>query len=92
MEFEISRQGRTNPTVHAFAHGLSSVLTFIRNRLSCGPLSHATKFSTVPCLATVWFYYAELEQVVIALASMCSRVRDKSLQFALFSLSLKDSA
>ena len=70
-----SRQGRTNTTVHAFAHGLSSVLTFLRNRLSCGPLSHATEFSGVPCLATVWLYYGELEQVVISLASMCSRVR-----------------
>ncbi|KAG8213811.1 Spc98 family-domain-containing protein [Butyriboletus roseoflavus] len=49
---------------------------FIRNRLSCGPLSHATGFSGVHCLATVWLYYAELEQVVISLAAMCSRSMD----------------
>ena len=48
---------------------------FIRNRLSCGPLSHPTGFSGIHCLATVWLYYAELEQVVISLAAMCSRVR-----------------
>ena len=76
MTFENLRQRRTNTTMHAFAHGLSSVLTFIRNRLSCGPLSYATGLSGVSCLATVWFYYAELEQVVISLASMCSKVRD----------------
>ncbi|KAH0827747.1 Spc98 family-domain-containing protein [Lanmaoa asiatica] len=67
------RQGRTSTTVHAFAHGLSSVLMFIRNRLSCGPLSNATGYPGIHCLATVWLYYAELEQVVISLASMCSR-------------------
>ncbi|KAG6378048.1 Spc98 family-domain-containing protein [Boletus reticuloceps] len=70
------RPGNTNTTVHAFAHGLSSVLIFIRNRLSNGPLSRATGLSGIHCLATVWLYYTELEQVVISLASMCSRNTD----------------
>ncbi|KAG9316487.1 hypothetical protein JVU11DRAFT_2526 [Chiua virens] len=57
-KFANQDNGVPNTTVHAFAHGLSSVLTFIRNRLA------------------VWLYYAELEQMVTSLASMCSRGMD----------------
>ncbi|KAF9244855.1 Spc98 family-domain-containing protein [Melanogaster broomeanus] len=67
------RARRTNSTVYAFAHGLSTVLTFIRNRLSCGPLFRTDSSSNVHCLAAIWLHYSELEQVVASLASMCYR-------------------
>ena len=76
MKLEILRRRHANTTVHAFTHGLSSSLAFIRNRLSCGPLFNATESSTAPCLAAVWLYYTDLEQIVVSLASMCSRVRN----------------
>ncbi|KAF8844752.1 hypothetical protein BDN67DRAFT_1052727 [Paxillus ammoniavirescens] len=68
-----TRQGHVNSTVQAFAHGLSTVLMFIRDYSLRGPLFRANSYSNVHCLATVWLHYTELEQVVTSLASMCNR-------------------
>ncbi|KIK92822.1 hypothetical protein PAXRUDRAFT_829603 [Paxillus rubicundulus Ve08.2h10] len=69
-----ARQGHVNSTVHAaFAHGLSTVLMFIRDCSLRGPLFHTNSHSEVHCLATVWLQYTELEQIVTSLASMCNR-------------------
>ncbi|KIJ67680.1 hypothetical protein HYDPIDRAFT_173488 [Hydnomerulius pinastri MD-312] len=65
-----------NSTVHAFAHGLSTLLMFIRDRLSHGPLFQTGNLSDNSCLATVWLHYEDSEQMISSLASMCYRSID----------------
>ncbi|KAF9227468.1 hypothetical protein BS17DRAFT_775536 [Gyrodon lividus] len=67
------RQGHVNSTAHAFVHGLSTVLVFLRDCSLCGPLFYTDNCSDVRCLATLWLHYTELEQIVTSLASMCNR-------------------
>lgn len=68
------RVRRANATVHAFAHGLSSILSFIRHRFSDGPLFKHSDLSQACDFAAIWLHYMEWEEIVGALASLCHRV------------------
>ncbi|KAH7888788.1 Spc98 family-domain-containing protein [Phlebopus sp. FC_14] len=68
-----TRSGRVDSTAHAFAHSLSTVLTYLRDCLSQGPLFGGDDSSKSCCLASVWLHYAELGQIAHSLASLCRR-------------------
>ncbi|KAL4078503.1 Spc98 family-domain-containing protein [Scleroderma yunnanense] len=75
-----NRKKRANTTVHAFAHGLSSILSFLRHQFSDGPLFKHHHMSHVWDFAGIWLHYAEGEEIVRSLASICCRSIDVSLE------------
>ncbi|KAI6113213.1 Spc98 family-domain-containing protein [Pisolithus croceorrhizus] len=67
------RGNHTDPTVHAFAHGLSTLLSFLREQLSRGPLFRSGDILYPADFVAIWLHYAEEERVISSIAAMCHR-------------------
>ncbi|KAF9007739.1 gamma-tubulin complex, DGRIP91/SPC98 component protein [Hymenopellis radicata] len=64
-----SRAAKEGPTIHAFAHALSTTLTFLRDSLTCSPLAQA---SNVDILSTKFTtHYVRYDNILVSLADMC---------------------
>ncbi|KAF8574120.1 hypothetical protein K439DRAFT_1624581 [Ramaria rubella] len=61
------KTSQSTPTTHAFAHALSSALAHLRTSLSTLPPYPPTH------LTSLWLHYADTEETLIALASLCHR-------------------
>lgn len=72
------RDRQNNTTVHAFAHGLDTLLRFLRYKMSDGLLFKNPAFRLSDGLATIWLYHVEWKNIVNAIASLCSRSIDIS--------------
>ncbi|KAI6033056.1 Spc98 family-domain-containing protein [Pisolithus orientalis] len=67
------RGSHTDPSIHAFAHGLSTLLSFWRDQLSRGPLFGSDDVLYPADFAAIWLHYAEEEQTISSIATMCHR-------------------
>ncbi|KAJ7282938.1 gamma-tubulin complex, DGRIP91/SPC98 component protein [Mycena rebaudengoi] len=68
-----SRIAKDGPTIHAFTHALSTVLTFLRESLTqCPPLEDEAPTENYT-LTAVWSQYAQYEDVLVALSALCGR-------------------
>ncbi|KAJ7187937.1 gamma-tubulin complex, DGRIP91/SPC98 component protein [Mycena filopes] len=66
-----SRFAKEGPTIHAFTHALSTILSFLRESLArCPP--HEDQVSVT--LSAVWSEYEQYEEVLMSLAALCGRV------------------
>ncbi|KIY69539.1 hypothetical protein CYLTODRAFT_420602 [Cylindrobasidium torrendii FP15055 ss-10] len=63
-----SRSFHTGPTIHAFDHALSTVLSYLRGKLSTSPL--ATQLQS-QISAKLISQYAAYESILVALSDMC---------------------
>ncbi|KAJ6587217.1 gamma-tubulin complex, DGRIP91/SPC98 component protein [Mycena vulgaris] len=65
-----SRFSKEGPTIHAFTHALSTVLTFLRESLArLPPLEDDVSIT----LASVWCQYERYEENLVALSTLCGR-------------------
>ncbi|EGO25726.1 hypothetical protein SERLADRAFT_448663 [Serpula lacrymans var. lacrymans S7.9] len=64
---------RDGPTVHAFAHALSSTLAYVRNTLSSLSPNITGTQSKSNMLSAIWLRYGDLEGLLISLSSLCHR-------------------
>ncbi|KAF7308550.1 Spindle pole body component [Mycena chlorophos] len=61
---------KEGPTIHAFTHALSTILVYLRERLTeCAPREGQTNLP----LVAIWSAYEPYEDVLSALASLCGR-------------------
>ncbi|KAJ7045832.1 gamma-tubulin complex, DGRIP91/SPC98 component protein [Mycena alexandri] len=61
---------KEGPTIHAFTHALSTILSFLRESLArCPP--HEDQVSVT--LSAVWSEYEPYEETLVALAALCGR-------------------
>ncbi|KAI6046192.1 Spc98 family-domain-containing protein [Pisolithus marmoratus] len=67
------RGSHADPVIHAFVHGLSTLLSFLRNQLSKGPLFGSDDVLHPADFAAIWLCYAEEEQTINSIATMCHR-------------------
>ncbi|KAG2150815.1 Spc98 family-domain-containing protein [Suillus clintonianus] len=68
-----TRRKEESATVHAFSHALSVVLVYLRDQLSCGPLSNLCIPVSSNTLSATWLYYGDFEDITVSLASLCQR-------------------
>ncbi|KAK0505031.1 gamma-tubulin complex, DGRIP91/SPC98 component protein, partial [Armillaria luteobubalina] len=69
-----SRSPREGPTIHAFAHTISNVLSFLRESLAEYPLTQElVEKNTVSTKLAFYTYY---EDIMVALARLCRRNED----------------
>uniref|UniRef100_A0A0W0F116 Spindle pole body component n=1 Tax=Moniliophthora roreri TaxID=221103 RepID=A0A0W0F116_MONRR len=69
LRFQTSGAG---PTIHAFAHALSTCLTFIRQSLDdCSSQEVETKSDDNMC--SVLWHYKPWEEILVVLATLCNR-------------------
>ncbi|KAJ7495895.1 gamma-tubulin complex, DGRIP91/SPC98 component protein [Mycena galericulata] len=62
-----TRFAKEGPTIHAFTHALSTVISFLREALArCSPQEDVT-------LSAVWAQYEQYEEILVALAALCGR-------------------
>ncbi|KAJ7497604.1 gamma-tubulin complex, DGRIP91/SPC98 component protein [Mycena latifolia] len=67
-----SRFAKDGPTIHAFTHALSTVISFLRESLArCSPLESDTSIT----LSAVWCQYEPYEEVLVALSTLCGRAQ-----------------
>ncbi|KAJ7772683.1 gamma-tubulin complex, DGRIP91/SPC98 component protein [Mycena maculata] len=66
-----SRFAKEGPTIHAFTHALSTVISFLREALSrCS--------DEIPtALSAVWKQYEQYEEILTSLAALCGRSQHK---------------
>ncbi|KAJ3868300.1 gamma-tubulin complex, DGRIP91/SPC98 component protein [Lentinula novae-zelandiae] len=71
----ISSSIRSNigPTMHAFAHALSTCLVQIRGSLASGPPSEDQLYASHSTLNSIFMYYNQHEGVLSALSRLCNR-------------------
>lgn len=72
-----SRRHSTNeatPTLHAFAHALSSILAYLRETAEAIPPELQASPGADARLAALWTRYEDMESVLQALAALCGRV------------------
>ncbi|KAG5641756.1 hypothetical protein DXG03_004288 [Asterophora parasitica] len=68
-----ARSAKEDPTVHAYAHALSTIVTFLRQALSrCPPVNDplSTQSHT---LSAIWMHYEIYEEILVSLGDMCGR-------------------
>ncbi|KAK0476674.1 gamma-tubulin complex, DGRIP91/SPC98 component protein [Armillaria novae-zelandiae] len=69
-----SRSPKEGPTIHAFAHTMSNVLSFLRESLAVHPLTQElVENGTVSTKLAFYTYY---EDIMVALAKLCRRNED----------------
>jgi hypothetical protein len=76
-----NRSARAGPTIHAFAHALFSIVAYMREALTESPPSNAHSHQQSYLLSAISLHYAEYEEVVVAVASLCNRVRTFACRF-----------
>lgn len=78
----ISSSIRSNigPTMHAFAHALSTCLVQIRGSLASGPPSEDQLYASHSTLNSIFMYYNQHEGVLSALSRLCKRVSATRIQ------------
>jgi uncharacterized membrane protein len=86
LQWRCGRSAKEGPTIHSLAHSLSATLDYIRQKLmECPP-------SNVPdekvCLTQIWCYFAPYEELLVALADLCGRVRHFTTFFNILSMKL----
>ncbi|KAJ7066627.1 gamma-tubulin complex, DGRIP91/SPC98 component protein [Mycena amicta] len=64
------RFAKEGPTVHAFAHALSTILAYLRDKLA--DCSHQGS-DTSPILVAIWSEYKWYEDILAALGTLCGR-------------------
>ncbi|KAF5386245.1 hypothetical protein D9615_002656 [Tricholomella constricta] len=65
------------PTIHAYTHALSTILTYLRQVLArCPPVDDP--LTTKHTLSAIWMHYEVYEEIVVALAELCGRDETKS--------------
>ncbi|KAJ7091104.1 Spc98 family-domain-containing protein [Mycena epipterygia] len=62
-----TRFAKEGPTIHAFTHALSTVLSFLRDSLARCPDDTSTT------LSAVWYQYERYEEILVALSAICGR-------------------
>ncbi|KAF8800267.1 hypothetical protein BYT27DRAFT_6840741 [Phlegmacium glaucopus] len=69
-----SRSAKEGPTIHAFAHSLSSALVYIREALaSCPPPNAHTGSGEKSILSEICGQHSVYEELLVALAALCNR-------------------
>ncbi|KAF8800245.1 gamma-tubulin complex, DGRIP91/SPC98 component protein [Phlegmacium glaucopus] len=69
-----SRSAKEGPTIHAFAHSLSSALVYIREALaSCPPSNAHTESGERLMLSEICGQHSIYEELLVALAALCNR-------------------
>ncbi|KAJ3857634.1 gamma-tubulin complex, DGRIP91/SPC98 component protein [Lentinula lateritia] len=71
MSFSI--RSNIGPTIHAFAHALSTCLVQIRGSLASGPPSEDQLYASHLTLHSIFMYYDQHEGVLSALSRLCKR-------------------
>ncbi|KAK0455463.1 gamma-tubulin complex, DGRIP91/SPC98 component protein [Desarmillaria tabescens] len=69
-----SRSPTEGPTIHAFAHTMSNVLSFLRESLAEHPLTQ--ELIAKGALSTKLAFYAYYEDIMVVLARLCGRDED----------------
>ncbi|KAF7376426.1 Spindle pole body component [Mycena sanguinolenta] len=70
-----SRFAKEGPTIHAFTHALSTILSFLRESLArCPPREDQASVT----LCTVWSECERYKDILVALAALCGRDEHKS--------------
>ena len=78
-----SRSAKEGPTIHAFAHSLSSVLVYIRDALIiCPPSNAQIESGEKLMLSEICAQHSIYEDLLVALAALCNRVRKKFSLYA----------
>ncbi|KAF8070027.1 gamma-tubulin complex, DGRIP91/SPC98 component protein [Lyophyllum atratum] len=72
-----TRSSREGPTVHAYAHALSTITTFLRQALARGPPVN-DPLSMQHTLSAIWMHYEIYEEILVALADLCGRDETQS--------------
>ncbi|KAI6021324.1 Spc98 family-domain-containing protein [Pisolithus microcarpus] len=72
------RGNHTDPTVHAFAHGLSTLLSFLREQFSSGPLFKSGDALYPTDFVAIWLHYTGEERIIGSVATMCHRSLETS--------------
>jgi hypothetical protein len=70
----VIRSAREGPTIHAFTHSLSHILSYLRETLAGSPPSQNGIAYEPQTLIAVWAHYSEIEELVVALSALCDRV------------------
>ncbi|KAF8893407.1 Spc98 family-domain-containing protein [Infundibulicybe gibba] len=71
-----TRSAQEGPTIHAFAHALSMVLSFLRDALTRCSLDYPTQ-SEPSLLSSMWMRYREYEEFLLEFAHLYSREIEK---------------
>ena len=70
------RPAKEGPTIHAFAHSLSSALVYIRDALvNCPPSNAQIASGEKLMLSEICDQHSIYEDLLVALAALCNRVR-----------------
>jgi hypothetical protein len=73
-----STSAREGPTIHAFAQSLSSILVYFRDALIiCPPSNAQIKSGGKLMLSEICGQHSIYEDLIVALAALCNRVRRK---------------
>ncbi|KAJ6476059.1 gamma-tubulin complex, DGRIP91/SPC98 component protein [Mycena vitilis] len=65
-----ARFANKGPTIHAFTHAISTILSFLRESLArCPPMEEYVPVT----LSAVWSEYERYEEILVALAGLCGR-------------------
>ncbi|RDB16899.1 Gamma-tubulin complex component 3 [Hypsizygus marmoreus] len=75
-----TRSAQEGPTVHAYAHSLSTVITYLRQTLARGPPINDPPGIQSHTLSAIWTHYGIYEEILVALADMYGRDEAKSPQ------------
>ncbi|GLB36953.1 putative spindle pole body component [Lyophyllum shimeji] len=71
------RSSHEGPTVHAYVHALSTIITFLRQALArCPPVGDPV--SGQHTLSAIWIHYEIYEEILVTLADLCGREESKS--------------
>ncbi|TFK44260.1 gamma-tubulin complex, DGRIP91/SPC98 component protein [Crucibulum laeve] len=71
-----TKSAHEGPTVHAFAHSLSTLLTYLRDTLTRCPPSNESLAFEKPALSAIWMHYEIYEEILVALSSLYERGMD----------------
>ncbi|KAJ4497219.1 Spc98 family-domain-containing protein [Lentinula lateritia] len=70
---QLRSRSNIGPTMHAFAHALSTCLVQIRGSLASGPPSEDQLYASHSTLNSIFMYYNQHEGVLSALSRLCKR-------------------
>ncbi|KAJ6594217.1 Spc98 family-domain-containing protein [Mycena capillaripes] len=74
LTFLRSRFANKGPTIHAFTHALSTILSYLRESLArCSPREDQISIT----LSAVWSEYERYEEILVSLAALCGRDEQK---------------
>ena len=75
--FCLRRPAKEGPTIHAFAHSLSTIIDYHRLGLTkCPPSEDELRADKIDLhLMSIWTKYSMYEEYLVALANLCDRVR-----------------